>query len=265
MKKFIKMLIPPIFIVTIKKIKRNKYGWKGNYKSWKEAEKYTGGYDSENILEIVKKSSLKVKNGEAAYERDSVIFNKITYSWPLLSSLLLSSLKLGKLKVLDFGGSLGSTYYQNKKFIDKIEEVSWSIVEQKHFVDIGKKDFEDKRLKFYYDVEECVKNETPNMLLLSSVLQYIENPYDLLDSILEYDFEYIVLDRTPFSLDDQDKIKIQIVPEEIYEASYPCWFFNEKKLLSFFIRKGYKMIENFDALDGKSNEYYFKGLILTKL
>ena len=62
----------------------------------------------------------------------------------------------GVLSVLDFGGSLGSTYYQNKKFLDSLDDVSWNIVEQKHFVDAGKEDFEDERLRFSYDIESCV-------------------------------------------------------------------------------------------------------------
>jgi len=61
----------------------------------------------------------------------------------------------GVLKVLDFGGSLGSTYFQNRKFLDSLKDVVWCVVEQKHFVDVGKVDFEDSRLKFYYDIESC--------------------------------------------------------------------------------------------------------------
>lgn len=63
-------------------------------------------------------------------------------------------LERGALKVCDFGGSLESTYYQNKKFLDKITDVSWGVVEQRHFVDAGKKDFEDDRLKFFNTVDE---------------------------------------------------------------------------------------------------------------
>ena len=158
-----------------RKIKPNKYGWKGSYNTWEEAQKVSIGYDSKEILQKVRASLLKVKNKEAVFERDSVIFDKIQYSWPLLAGLMYACVKSkGELRVLDFGGSLGSTYFQNKKFLDEIDEVSWGIVEQKHFVDVGKKDFQDSRLKFYYDIETCKKEQNPNILVLSSVLQYIK-------------------------------------------------------------------------------------------
>lgn len=263
MKQFIKSLIPPILLEAMRKLKNNKYGWHGNYANWAETQKASTGYDSNEILQKVRTSLLKVKNGEAIYERDSVIFDEIQYSWPLLAGLMFASAKSGGLKVLDFGGSLGSTYFQNKKFLDELDDVLWCIVEQKHFVDVGKQDFEGKRLKFFYDVKSCVDSEKPNVLLLSSVLQYIEKPYELLDEILKYDFEFVIFDRTPFSLNSQDTIKLQVVPPSIYNASYPCWFFDFDKLVAYFEEK-YKLIEVFDSLDGKNSEYEFKGFIMRK-
>ena len=227
MKKIIKSLIHFKLIDLYHLYNVKKYGWFGNYKTWEEAENVSTGYDAIEIIHKVRDSTLKVKNGKAIYERDSVIFDEIQYSWPILAGLMFAStIHEGALKVLDFGGSLGTTYFQNKKFLDKLQDVSWNIVEQKQFVDIGKTDFEDKKLKFYYDIESCMKQESPNVLLISSVLQYIKKPYKLLDKLLKNNFETILIDRTSFSKTKQ-KIKLQVVPPKIYKASYPCWFFDE--------------------------------------
>lgn len=264
MKEFIKSLIPPILLDILKKLKSNKYGWKGNYGTWQEAQTLAVGYDDKKIIQAVRTSLLKVKNGEAVYERDSVLFNEIQYSWQLLAGLMFCSAKSrGILKVLDFGGSLGSTYYQNKKFLDKIDDVTWNIVEQENFVKTGKKEFEDERLKFFYNVDECIKIENPNILLLSSVLQYIKKPYELLDNILKFDFEYILIDRTAFSLIDE-KITLQVVPPQIYEASYPCRFFEKNEFIKYFKNKNYSIVESFDALDGRNDKHEFKGMIMEK-
>lgn len=264
MKKIVKELVPPIILKIFKGLKPNKYGWKGSYETWEEAKKVSIGYGSEEILQKVRTSLLKVKNKEAIFERDSVIFDKIQYSWPLLAGLMYACAKSkGKLRVLDFGGSLGSTYFQNKKFLDYFDEVSWSVVEQKHFVDIGKMGFQDDRLKFYYDIETCKKEQSPNILVLSGVLQYIERPYELMESILKSNFEFILMDRTPFAKSKQ--IRLQVVPPQIYNASYPCWFFEENELLHFLKDQGYVVIEEYDALDGKCEDYYFKGYILKGL
>lgn len=45
------------------------------------------------ILQTVKNSLLKVKNAEIVYERDSVIFDEIEYSWQLLTGLMFCIVK----------------------------------------------------------------------------------------------------------------------------------------------------------------------------
>ncbi|MGE3613870.1 MAG: methyltransferase, TIGR04325 family, partial [Sulfurimonas sp.] len=237
------------------------------YNSWDEAAKDAIGYDDKAILQKVRQSLLKVKNGEAVYERDSVLFDEIQYSWSLLAGLLYASaISNGTLKVLDFGGSLGSTYFQNKKFLDGLPNVSWSIVEQKHFVDIGKADFEDDRLKFYYNLENCITNESPNILILSSVLQYIKNWQALMDSILSFTFDIIIVDLTPFSLQHKELITVQKVSPDIYNAAYPCRIFDEHNFTKFF-EKEYKLLETFQTMENlriylsNGNEAIYKGFI----
>lgn len=265
MKKFFKLLIPPILIKLFKKYYMCNYGWFGNYTTWKDAEMVSTGYDKKEILEKVRNSLILVRNGEAVYERDSVLFEEIQYSWPLLAGLMYgAALSKSCIRVLDFGGSLGTTYFQNKKFLDDFENVSWNIVEQKHFVDVGKKHFEDERIKFYYDLKACFENEKPNIIVSSAVLQYLEKPYDTLDEILNYGPEFIILDRIPFSNNGKDKIKLQKVPPSIYPASYPCWFFDENFFMNYFKAKDYEIVEKFNSLDGFSEEYSFKGVILKK-
>lgn len=128
--KFIEKFLPPIMVDIIRKIIFIKYGWHGNYSTWEAAQKDSTGYDAPEILQKVRSSLLKVKKGEAVYERDSVIFEEIQYSWPLLAGLMYAAAKSGGvLKVLDFGGSLGSSYFQNKKFLDGLKDVVWCIVE----------------------------------------------------------------------------------------------------------------------------------------
>lgn len=46
------------------------------------------GYNSDEIIKKVKQFLLKVKSGKAVYERDSILFDKIYYSRPLLAGLL---------------------------------------------------------------------------------------------------------------------------------------------------------------------------------
>lgn len=236
--------------------KINKYGRHGNYSSWQNAEKKSVGYDSNLILDKVKKSLLKVKNGEAIYERDSILFDEMEYSWPLLATLLwIANKNMGKLNIIDFGGSLGSTYFQNMHFLKDLSELHWNIIEQKKFVDCGKHYFEDDHLKFYFNLDECIAQQDPDAIILSSVLQYIESPYDLLEKIIGLNITHIIFDRTSFLEQGKDRITVQKVPSHIYDASYPTWVFEKEKFLKFFEGK-YELIAEFESYVGK--EYYIE-------
>lgn len=249
MKQFIKRILPDSLKVIIKKMVTSKpiHGWFGNYKTWSEAKEKCTGYDDSSILEKVKSAVSKVKNGEAVYERDSVLFDKIEYSQPLLDAFKnIADESNGELHVVDFGGSLGSSYFQNKPFLKDIKELKWSIVEQKHFIDCGKECIQGNELKFYYSIDEAISSSSRQVLFLSSVIQYFEHPYELIHKCMKYGFDYIIIDRTAFLESKNERITIQIVPEFIYKASYPAWFFNEQKFVDAFLQD-YKLISEFDS------------------
>lgn len=249
-KNIIKAIVPPIMLSALrfinKSAKGNNVGWSGDFLTWEQAQAECTGYDTDLILERCKNAVLKVKSGEAVYERDSVLFDEIQYNWGLLAGLQKAAIENNSgLCVLDFGGSLGSTYYQNKDFLNLGTKLTWCIVEQEHFVQCGKERFETAELKFYYNIQECLKTNKPNVILLSSVLQYLKNPYEWLDQFLDLGADYIIIDRTPFIDQELDLLTIQNVPESIYKASYPAWFFSTAKF-DDAIRK-YRKIANFDS------------------
>lgn len=197
-KNIMKDFLPPVLFKMYQN-RNAKYGFSGNYTNWKEAEAASIGYDSDVIVSKVKDSLLKVKKGEAAYERDSVLFDKVQYSWPLLAALLwIASQNGNQLNLVDFGGSLGSTYFQNRKFLAHLNGLYWNIVEQEKFVECGKRHFEDEHLKFYYSIDSCFREQHPHTILFSAVIQYLEKPYDLLTEVIKKEFRYIIFDRTPF-------------------------------------------------------------------
>lgn len=256
--KIIREITPPILVRLYRNSSRKKV-FSGNYKTWDDARKQSIGYESDTILNKVKDALLKVKNGEAVYERDSVLFDKVRYSWPLLAWLLwVASREGNRLRLVDFGGSLGSTYFQNRGLMAHLIELNWNIVEQATFVECGKHYFEDEHLKFYNRLDECMKAQRSDIILLSSVIQYLEKPYDLLKEIIEQRFKYILIDRTSFLHEGDDRITVQTVPEEIYSASYPSWFFNQNKFVDFFSEK-YELIADFETNDQADIPSVFKG------
>jgi putative methyltransferase (TIGR04325 family) len=245
----LKGITPPILCDLFRQAPDTAIDFSGNYPSWDEACRASGGYDSHVILERVRDALLKVKKNEAVYERDSVLFDEVQYSWPLLAALLWVASRSGnRLNLIDFGGSLGSTYYQNVRFLSHLDELAWSIVEQDKFVNCGQELFENSHLRFYDGLDACMRDRHPDAVLFSSVIQYLEKPYELLADVFERGFTYILFDRTAFLEQGDDRITVQKVPPEIYSASYPAWFFNREKFLNFFSGK-YELMAEFDSFE----------------
>jgi len=245
-----------------------KPGFYGDYPDWEAATAASTGYDTLHILEQTRQALGKVVRGEAAYERDSVTFDRIQHSFPLLACLMRTGIKNGgRLSVLDFGGALGSSYYQCKNFLAPIKDLRWSVVEQPAHVECGEKEFQTDTLRFYRSVKECILHEQPNVLLLSSVLQYLPAPHSFLRELLAYKIPSIILDRTTFLEADRDRITVQVVPPRIYKGSYPAWFFGETAIRGLFKESHYDLILEFDALDKNSpsdEPAYCKGFLYEK-
>jgi putative methyltransferase (TIGR04325 family) len=209
---------------------------------------------------------LQVKNGDAAYERDSILFDEIEYSWPLLAGLMMvAAQRGGTLNVLDFGGSLGSTYFQNRHFLSRLKRVSWNIVEQKQHVETGRKWLADDTLHFYNDIHECVTESPPDVALLSSVLQYVEYPSETLGQLLVTSAEAIIIDRTPFWSGGTDRLCIQTVPPDIYPASYPSWIFSRETFRSR-IPSEWRTLAWYPCVDRLSGpvDVAYEGLIIVR-
>jgi putative methyltransferase (TIGR04325 family) len=259
-KNVLREILPPLLVKMAKPADR--YGFSGDYPSWKAAQAECSGYDAPLILDKVREATRAVRDGKALFERDSVLFQKPDYNWPLLAMLLrIATLKGGALRVLDFGGSLGSTYAQCRPLFGGLAEVEWSVIEQPAFVAAGK-EFETRELRFYPDVGACLRERKIDCLLFSSVLQYLEDPAGLVAECGRHGFEYILIDRTPFRFEGKDRIVVQRVWPEIYDASYPAWIFNFGAFPSKFA--GYEPLFEFDAFDRMNLEDAYKGFLFAK-
>jgi putative methyltransferase (TIGR04325 family) len=219
--------LPPAFVRWIRQMSGGGIRFEGDFANWEEASARCTGYDAEEILAKVLAATLKVKRGEAAYERDSMLFEEIEYTWPVIAALMWAAARSGgRLNVLDFGGALGSSYFQNRKFLQPLPDVHWSVVEQPHYIEAGRKHIQEEHLSFYNSLEECLSENQPNVILLSSVLQYLESPNELIEKLNKVGALCMVIDRTPFSLHGENKLVVQKVPAAIYSASYPMWVFS---------------------------------------
>ena len=210
MRSLIKNLLPP-FIYKYLKLLLGRKGtyFTGEYNSWNDALVNCKGYDDEDILKRVLLSAKKVKSGETAYERDGILFDSIEYSWQVLAGIIwVAARNSGCLCVLDMGGSLGTTYFQNNKFLNEINLSSWNIVEQIHFAKAGRSYFQDETLRFHDSIENCLNECDPNVILISSSLQYMAEPQTTIDSVRNIGADAIIFDRTIINNSKSNKLYV---------------------------------------------------------
>jgi putative methyltransferase (TIGR04325 family) len=220
------------------------------------------------ILEKVLEATLQVKRGEAAFERDSVVFDRLEYAWPVTAGLMWAAARSGgKLHVLDFGGSLGSCYFQNRGLLDALPDVRWSVVEQAHYVAAGREHIADDRLQFHESIADAVAASDPNVVLLSSVLQYLESPFAVIDELAGTAATSIVIDRTPFANAPRDALVIQRVPPAIYAASYPMWILSEAGFLRRMSER-WSMVAQHQSPEGEvrvgQRQVTFQGMLFSR-
>jgi putative methyltransferase (TIGR04325 family) len=264
-KHLLKNLLPPTIVSGLLRMFGEKVEpiiFTGDYKSWEEAEKASTGYDAPEILPKTRTALLKVKAGDAAFERDSITFNVMQHDFPLLTGLLrAAAADQGRLSVLDFGGALGSSYFQCREFLSVVKNLRWSVVDQPEQVACGQADFANEQLHFYSTIDECLHVEQPNVLLLLTVLQYLPDPYAFLQKVLDREIPYVVIQRTAFTCDGRDRLTVQHVPAWIYNASYPAWFLSEPAFRESFAER-YELICEYVAeekLHPDGEEAIFKG------
>ncbi|NDF98723.1 MAG: methyltransferase, TIGR04325 family [Chitinophagia bacterium] len=236
----------------------------GPYHSLEKAAAASTGYDASEIAEGVISAMEQVRRGEAAMERDGFALSRPQYPYQLLAVLLLLAAEKGnaKLSVVDFGGSLGSSYFACKPWLRHIRNLRWTVIEQSHFVSIGNSRFADGSLEFAASIETLAFR--PDLVLASGVLMYLSDPYETLNRLLNMGAEMCVIDRTATVQNADDIFSVEHVQSSNYTASYPCRFLSHSKLTTACLAN-YNCVEEFSALDKFSvpfAELAFIGLIL---
>lgn len=241
---------PPPVVQT--PMPRHEVIFTGPHASWAEAAALCDeGYASPQIVEQVRCAALRVKEGKAAYERDSITFDVLEHPWPVLSAIYRAARLKGRpVRVLDFGGALGSTYFQTRSMLGAEWVAQWCVVEQPAFVRAGREDFEDGTLRFAAEGHDCFEGQCADVLLLSGVLQFLDDPDAWLDHMISWGASHVLVDRTPVWLDDAkpDTIAVQTVSGVIYPVKYPMRFLSRPKFLAHF-KPRYRLATQFDAMD----------------
>lgn len=247
----LRSLTPPLVVRALRRPANHGMRFTGEPGNWSEAVDQSTGYSDGAILQQVIEASRQVVAGRAAYERDSVLFYEPATPFHVVAGMLRSAtMDGGRVRVIDIGGSLGSTYRQCRSFLATLRELEWHVVEQPAFVEAGRKEFSTPELQFHAALDEVPQGATPVTFLLSGVLQFLERPDEMLGSLTTVPSRHLILDRTPLSAQSSDRLSIQHAPRAVYDASYPAWIFSREQLVRR-LSPHWEMVSDHLGFDGR--------------
>ena len=216
--------------------------------SFEDAAKASAGYQAPDIANRAERAARAVISGNAAFERDGVTFEEPDPRWPVIAGLLLGRRQGQPLRVLDFGGGLGSSYWQNRDILETGlggHSLEWTVVEQQTMIERAAS--LPAHGIHYVERPDDASPEGVDCVLLSSSLQYLKDPHFMLAALLDTGARVLVIDRTPMASVKADIPSVQTTPPHIYRASYPAWIFSQSHLESTL--KDWMIVARFPGLE----------------
>jgi putative methyltransferase (TIGR04325 family) len=241
---WIKPWIPPAVPGLVSRIRTGPYGLRGQYPTWQQAVRHSTGYSERAMLSRIASTESVVNSGGQLHERDGALFDQPVTPYPLLSFLLRAAGISGRLTVLDFGGSLGSTYRQCAPFLSHLPQLRWNVVDQPQLVEVGRQRFTTDVLQFHSSIEEA---SPPDVVIFSGVLQLLDDPFDILARAVAHNPQTILIDRTSFSKRREDIISLRIVSDRRFAAKLPFRVFGAETIERAL--PNYRKIAEFRAID----------------
>lgn len=207
--------------------------WEGVYHDFSEARIVGEGFES---LTWISRSYSKAKEMIEKSEAEKTVKDTLYYNNTLLPAIAIECIvHQNKVKILDFGGGIGSGYVPLMDGLVENDKVEYVVVEGKNNCDAGKKMFQgDSQIRFY---DHLPTLEKIDIVHLGSSIQYIENWKDLLCALSNYNASYFLFTDLP-SGDMPTYVSLQ----KYYDSRIPHWFFNLHEFIGIMEEKEYKLM-----------------------
>ena len=193
-------LAPPI----ARQLYRDLRSGRREYRSFTEAQNAAApGYSSTDLTWTVAKKT------EAFRSSTAVTDPVITSSEFALFATLFALRDLTSLSVLDFGGAAGASYYRARPWV-RARSVDWRVIETAAMVEAARTSA-PAELSFHPDLFSATTDWTspPDVVLVSSTLQYLEDPETTLSDLVGTEPRVLVLARTPLASSSRSHTLVQ--------------------------------------------------------
>jgi putative methyltransferase (TIGR04325 family) len=156
------------------------------------------GYNSELIAEVVFKKTLNFVN---LVNRDNLLpaspLGRIAFP---ISQLML--MRKQRFNIIDFGGACGYHYFIARKLLPFDIKFNYVVIETEQMVKRAV-ELENEELRFATNFKETAREMGEiDLFFSSSTLQYLEQPFELLRSVMSYNPFSCFITRVPMGESD---------------------------------------------------------------
>ena len=209
--------------------------WEGVYSSWEEAP---GDDDAFEDKVWLGKLTKRAQNALAEFHSSSTVSPAARirdYILPVAAGMLRSSIE-GDLRVLDFGGGMGASFFPLISSLPDSEGVEFHIIEGKAICIKSKGILGDfKNLHFHEQMPEIFG--PVHIIHAGSSIQYVEDWKGLLETFIDYRPKLLVFEDL-MAGDVQTFVTLQ----NYYGKKIRSWFLNINELIEAVERLGYLLI-----------------------
>jgi putative methyltransferase (TIGR04325 family) len=221
-------IVPP-FLTKASRSPVRQDGLLGDFPDWASASAASKPYETD--LAVYGEITDRVRRGESGSGRNLM---------PILAGIALA-FENGVNRILDFGGNLGMVYFDVASVLpDRISE--WRVVDCQEIVSYGNANYANDKLAFFTSVEAACRDFSPDMVLCSHTLQYLEEPYDTLATLSALEPAVFVLHELPVA--ERERFMIQRLPEGLGGTDRPVQILSSGRLAAAL--SSYDLIADID-------------------
>lgn len=209
--------------------------WEGVYEKFSEVPiegpGFSGGDWLENSSEkLAELRSLAAKSGSV-----SQLTGYTESLLPVVAAMVQA--RSGNVRILDFGGGLGFSYYQVLQGLPSSAGLEFHINDIEAVCAAGEKMFSNEPQIVFHSSLADVKDKQFDIVHIGSSLQYIDQWQDQLAQLCKVDPEYVLMANIPAG-----DIETFATAQNYYSSKIACWFFNVADLNESMSDNGYELV-----------------------
>lgn len=249
--RIIRLLIPPIIISLYRKLRHKKdISFSGVFNTITEV-KNENPWIKKPCIELSKRKLERTKNDCRIGFMPASDFS----GYQILPCLVINILSENKsCNILDFAGGAGVVYHRIFPYLMNPENVIWHVVDSNpELYEIGKKHADAlNRSNIIFHMEIPGKDKIKfDVVFINTSLQYVYDYDCVLNTLLQYNPEYVVLTRLITG-----DMETYITCQDINGYSTPCIFINFQELVKIFSKNGYKLVFKSPCPEEDFREHY---------